>query len=165
MQNNRGSINNRGRAKQLIDFSGLRFGNITPTDSDWPPMQGGIEYGNKLYVFAEFKLGTAKMPYGQRLFHERHTDDLERSGKPTLCIIASHNKYDPNEDIDAANTSVTEYRLKGEWITFSPESIITTKEIIELFLANLEIGSKEFQYLCTKNHRTQNNLSKFMEIK
>ena len=152
---NRGSINNRDRAKQLRDFSGLQFGSITPTDID-----GLIEYQNKAYVFFELKYGEAEMPTGQRLAFERTTDDLENK-KPTLFLIATHNVSDCNKDIDTANASVTEYRLKGEWVTFSPEFRITTKKIIELFLENLEIGSTGLLYLCIKAH-AQTNISQFM---
>lgn len=156
MQNNRGLIINRERARQLRDYSGLRFGDITPTDID-----GVIEYQNKAYVIYEFKLVNAIVPFGQRLALERLTDDLE-SRKPTLCIIASHNELNCDEDIDAANASVTEYRLKGEWTPFSPELKITTRKMTELFLGNLGIGSKEFLCLCVpKLERI--NLSSFMK--
>ena len=157
MHNNRGSIINKDVARQLREYKGIRYGNITPTDID-----GFIEYHNNAYIFIELKLGNAVMSSGQRLAFERLTDDLEYR-KPTLFIIASHNAYDPNEDIDAANAYVTEYRFKREWLKFSPESLITTKEIIDLFLDNLEIESKDFKLLCDGNLRTKTNLSQFME--
>ena len=46
-EENRGTIQNRERARQIIDFHGLRLdGKITPTDSD-----GEIEYHDKAWVF------------------------------------------------------------------------------------------------------------------
>ncbi len=147
MQNNRGKIINRERARQQIDFSGLRFGNITPTDIDYPPIAGAIEYKNKAYIFMEFKYENAKMAFGQRLFHERHTDDLEYR-KPTITIIASHNTHDCNENIDAANASVREYRYKRKWTLISARLKITVRKMIELFLGNLGIGSEDFRCLC-----------------
>jgi len=138
----RGSINNRGRAKQLRDFSGLRFGNITPTDID-----GLIEYQNKAYIIFELKLIGATVPPGQRLALERLTDDLEKAGKQTLCIIASHNIDNYNKDIDAANTSVTEYRLKGEWTQVGPEEELTTRNIIEKFLSRVHPPPTDFSQI------------------
>jgi len=40
----RGKIEHRDRARQIRDFSNLRYGNITPTDID-----GLIEYQNKCF--------------------------------------------------------------------------------------------------------------------
>lgn len=55
-------IRNRFRAKQLIDFGGLQYEQITPTDID-----GLIEYRNIAYIIYEFKYADAEMPFGQRL--------------------------------------------------------------------------------------------------
>ena len=63
---NRGSIQFPDRARQLIDFSGLRYNKITPTDID-----GFIEYHDEAIVFMEFKYGNAELPYGQKLALER----------------------------------------------------------------------------------------------
>jgi len=120
----RGKIRNREYSTQVRDFSGLRFGNITPTDID-----GLIEYQDKAYVFIETKYRDSKLPDGQRLAFERLCDDLQRV-KPTLLIIASH---ETDGDIDVAETKVTEYRFKGKW----RNRIGTTKELIIAFLATL----------------------------
>ena len=115
MPDKRGEIHNRKRAKQINDFSGLAYGNkITPTDID-----GLIEYQDKGYVLIEVKLRGVLLPYGQRLALERMTDDLTRAGKPTVCIIASHDIDDPEQDINVANTRVREYRWHKKWQTTS----------------------------------------------
>ena len=44
----RGVIRNRQFAQQLRDFSGLRFGKITPTDID-----GFMDFGDRLFVVLE----------------------------------------------------------------------------------------------------------------
>jgi len=124
----RGKIYNRDRAKQLIDFSGLIYGNITPTDID-----GLIEYHNKGYVLMDTKYQDAICPHGQRLALERTTDDLTKSGKPTLCIISEHEVDDPNEDIDMANTIVREFRWKGKWQ--KPKATRTTKMLVDWFIS------------------------------
>jgi len=121
----RGIIRNRQYGTQVQDFSGLRFGNITPTDLD-----GLIEYKNRGYVLIETKYRDSKLPDGQRLALERLCDDLQRI-KPTLLIIAWH---ETDGDIDVAETSVAEYRFKRKWRVRKG----TTKELITAFLGNLD---------------------------
>ena len=69
---NRGAIQFRERRKQIIDFSGLRVGNITPTDCD-----GLIEYHNKAYILFEIKHRDAKVPEGQLKALVRSVDDFK----------------------------------------------------------------------------------------
>ena len=57
--NKKQGIQNRSRARQIIDFSGIKYGNITPTDID-----GGFEKQNEVFVFFEMKYGDAEMPTG-----------------------------------------------------------------------------------------------------
>lgn len=123
----RGVIRNRNYANQVRDFSGLRFNNITPTDID-----GMIEYKNLCYVYIETKYDGAELPFGQKLALERQTDDMQKV-KPTITIIASHNS---EGDIDVANTTVTQYRWKGEWRTRDA----TTGELIRNFIDWIEHG-------------------------
>lgn len=131
MHNRRGKIRHRDRAKQLRNFSGLQFGNITPTDID-----AMIEYKNKRYFFLEIKKEGVELSYGQRLAYERLTDDLEKAGKPTIFIIASHTVDDCKNDIDAANTLVREYRFKGEWHLVDPKLDTTPKKMADTFFDN-----------------------------
>jgi len=128
MQEIRGKIHTRARARQLRDFSSLRYGNITATDVD-----GLIEYHDRGYIILELKLNNIPLPYGQKLALERLTDDLNRASKVTICIIASHHVSDPNDDIDAANCCVIEYRFKGKWQ--SPPRYCTVKEFTRDFIA------------------------------
>jgi len=127
MGNVRGEIRNREFATQVRDFSGLRFGNITPTDID-----GIIEYKDKLYIFIETKYENAELPFGQKLCFERLCDDLQKV-KPTLLIVASHNS---KGDIDVANTVVTSYRYEGKWFTLKSKK--TTKSLIMEFINSIE---------------------------
>jgi hypothetical protein len=59
---------------------------------------------------------------------------LERSKKSTLCIIASHETIDPEEEIDVANCLVAEYRLKGVWRTSLKPLFV--KDLVRCFLIN-----------------------------
>lgn len=108
---NRGKIQYRKRAKQIIDFSGLKYrDNITPTDID-----GCIEYKKKAYVFYEFKLANQEMPKGQRIALVEMVDDLQKAGKQTVLFLCSHNVTDPQKDIIAAETKVMKTYFNGEW--------------------------------------------------
>lgn len=100
----RGEIFNRQRASQIINFAGLRFGNITPTDVD-----GLIDFGNGLFVLLEYKHGDAPLPNGQRLALER----LAVSTRvPCYLLVARHND---EGDIDGANAIVSDVFYRGQW--------------------------------------------------
>lgn len=147
MSKDRGIINHRARAKQIRDFSGLLYEKITPTDVD-----GLIEYKNRAYVILEIKYGDAKLPAGQDLALTRLTDDLERSGKPTLCIVASHQTSNCNEDINVAKTVVRSYRYKGHWWGDWGVSV-TSKELIDFFLQDTAIDSYKLGEFIALKHK------------
>lgn len=109
---NRGSIQFRERRKQIIDFSGLRFGNITPTDCD-----GFIEYHNKAFVFFEIKHRDAPVPRGQLLALTRLVDDLRSTKKHVALIIAEHKVDNTDDDIQAHLCSVRHW-YNGSWHKF-----------------------------------------------
>lgn len=130
---NRGKIQNEERAKQIIDFSGIRFGNITPTDLD-----GLIEYKNCAYVLMEFKHGNTELPYGQRLALTRMIDDFDKAGKCAALLICEHCVDDPHENIIAADASVRRYYFRGRWYPavdreFTGRNVLQTiKNFLEL---------------------------------
>ena len=125
MQNvDRGVIRNRDWASQIRDFSGLRYGTITPTDID-----GLIEYKDTAFIIVESKHEGGEMPFGQRLALQRLCDACQKSGKDTLLIVASHNT---EGDIDFANTKVVETRYMFRWK--EQTNGMTTKEAIDIFL-------------------------------
>ena len=124
---NRGKIQNRDRAKQIIDFGGMRYGNITPTDID-----GYIDYHDSAFVFLEMKLEGADMPYGQRLALERLVNSATASGHDACAMLCIHNKQNPDEDVKAADTQVRAIYWKGAW--HPPARQMTTKEMVDSFL-------------------------------
>lgn len=125
---NRGAIQHRNRAKQIIDFSGIRFNNITPTDID-----GFIDYKNTAFVFMEMKLTGAEMPYGQELALERLVDAITESGRHNACaLLCRHDKKNPDEDIVAAETNVERIYWNGAWRATKRRR--TAKEVIDSFL-------------------------------
>lgn len=123
----RGKIRNREWAKQLRDFSGLRFGNITPTDID-----GFADFGNRVFIFIEAKYGNTKCEGGQRLAFERLCDGCQKAGVQTYFLIVEHYVENPRNDIDVANCIVREFRYKGEWHFFKKE--VTVRRTIERIL-------------------------------
>lgn len=122
----RGATQFKPRANQGRDFTGLRYGNITPTDID-----GLIEYQDKCYVFLEAKLEGTSMPHGQELALVRLCDDVQRV-KPSILILATHNTAIGRE-IDFANAFVEKYRYMGEWRVTSPGT--TVKQLVDNFIA------------------------------
>ena len=107
---NRGIIQHRDRARQIIDFSSLRFRKITPTDMD-----GLIEYRNKGFIFFEYKYQNAKMPDGQKLALERMVDAIQEGGKEAVLFLCSHNVEDTRQDVDAASALVVATYYRGKW--------------------------------------------------
>lgn len=105
----RGKIRNRDAGKQIIDYSGLRFNRITPTDID-----GLIEFQGKAFIFYEFKYGDAPMPLGQKIALTRMVDAIQSGGTPAMLILGSHNNP-AHEDIDAANAVVRAIYWNGSW--------------------------------------------------
>lgn len=105
-----GEIRNRDRFKQVVNFSALRYGEIAPTDID-----GFLDFGNKLFVVIEFKLKDTEMGRGQCLAIERLVDNLQISGKEAVAIIAEHEFYDCNDDIDIYKCRVVKIRHNFDW--------------------------------------------------
>ncbi|MBR3746999.1 MAG: hypothetical protein IKN27_08580 [Selenomonadaceae bacterium] len=123
---NRGRIQFRERRKQIIDFSGIRVGNITPTDCD-----GFIEYHGKAYILLELKRRGVEVPRGQLIALRRAVDDWQQADKVATLIIADHDVDDPARDIDAANCPVREFYYKGERKLCD----YTVKELVDRFIS------------------------------
>lgn len=119
----RGKIEHRERAAQIRDFSGLRYGNITPTDID-----GLIEYKDRLFIFFELKMSGVDLPYGQALAIQRICDSLK---KPAIAFVANHNTP-IGQDIDTASAVVCQYYWHGKW--YESAGTITLKTAIDGFI-------------------------------
>lgn len=123
--NTRGRIYNEERARQIRDFSGLRYGTKTPTDID-----GLIEDSEKCYVFLEAKCKGTELPEGQEKALVRLCDDLQ-TVKPTLLVISEH-ETKPDESIPMAETVVIKYRWMKEW--YFPQVSTTVRRLVDRFL-------------------------------
>ena len=126
MDDNRGTIMNRERKRQINEFEGLRWGNITPTDMD-----GLIDFHNKAWIMMEFKYKDIELPDGQLLAFERQCDDLQKA-KPTIFIIGRHAVDPPSDDVYAADVIVDRFRYRGVW--YEDASPVTVKDKIDSFL-------------------------------
>lgn len=121
----RGTIIYRDRKRQIIDFSGIRYGNITPSDLD-----GFFERRNRLFVFFEMKFKGVEMPYGQRLALTRLVDVVQSAGKEAIVIVCEH-EIPVDKDIDAATCIVKKYYYKGTWYKGEKR---TVKNVIDSFM-------------------------------
>jgi len=125
----RGQIEHRERAKQLIDFGGLRFGKITPTDID-----GMIEYKGKAFVYYELKYLNAPVPFGQKIAFEQSVKSHIEAGQQAIVMIVEHEVHDCDEDIMANDCLVREFyqNPKEGWVL--PTISITAFDLTQQFL-------------------------------
>ena len=107
---NRGTIQHRERARQIISFNGMRYDNGTPTDVD-----GLFEWRNKAFIFYEFKMRGVEMPEGQRKALERVIDALGAADKKAVLFLCSHDVENPHDDVVAADAAVERIYYKGKW--------------------------------------------------
>lgn len=107
---NRGYIQAQERARQVVEFKGLRYENITPTDVD-----GFFEWHNKVFVFYEYKLAGARMARGQMVAMERLVDGLDAANKTAVLFLCEHTVQNPRRNVDAASAIVKAVYYKGCW--------------------------------------------------
>lgn len=136
--NTRGAVLYRERMKQPINFNNISIGKIVPCDIDLLcelRRKFCTEYHNKAWIFAEIKLRSKDFPKGQKLMHERLVDDLEKTGKPAISILAEHDVDDPTKEIDAAECTVRAFYWHGKWRACNGQKM---KDVIFSFIANVE---------------------------
>jgi len=120
----RGVIHNRPAAEQIRDYSGLRWGTITPTDID-----GFLDFRGRLFVLIELKYIGADMGAGQRLAYERLCKAITRV--PVYCLVCQHDNG-LDEDIKTATSILVEYWASGKWR--KPKTYLTAWEAINVLL-------------------------------
>ena len=128
----RGKIHNLARYKQSVEFHGLRYGKITPTDID-----GLIEYRNKVFVFYELKLRGKTIDHGQKMALQNVADGLNRQGKYAIVLKCEHDVHDTAKIVDAATAEVTLVYWFGKWT--QPKQLgITAREATDSFFHFLQ---------------------------
>jgi hypothetical protein len=126
---NRGVIKFRDRARQINNFSNMRYcRGITPTDID-----GAFEFDGEMFIFFELKYKEKDIDTGQRLFFERLCNAIQQAGKHCLCIHGKHNIYDFNKDVEADSCVVVKYYADSKtWI--EPQTMVTIQELVNLYI-------------------------------
>jgi len=97
----RGVVYNRDKAKRINDFSGLRYGKITPTDID-----AFLDFGGLVYVVIEVKGEGVPVPTGQRIAIERMVRKLD--GGPSYAVAIICECPDGLDDVDVGACPVRE---------------------------------------------------------
>lgn len=123
----RGIIRNEDRAKQINDFSGLRFERgITPTDVD-----GLIDFNNKQFILFEVKYGAAPLPDGQRMALERLRNAVARAGIDAWLLVLEHHVADPSIPVDVASTMVRQWANNDYPALVDSRRQITARQAID----------------------------------
>jgi len=125
----RGQIENRARKRQIIDFSGLLFGKITPTDID-----GMIEYHGKAFVYYEMKYLGTDIKRGQRIALEQSVISHNKAGRRAVAIVLTHSVDDCKEDIQAEKCLVREYFFRPQKGWEKPKQAETALSLTQKFL-------------------------------
>lgn len=131
----RGEIRNRKYAQQIQDFTGLRWGAITPTNLDC-----FVEFGAQLFCFAEGKHDDAPLSRGQKMAFERLCQCCHRPEEKCWAILFKVAHYGDG-DIDYANCPVTEYFWEGQWRC--PKKTLNLRRAIDRMREWVKIHSEE----------------------
>jgi len=146
----RGKIRNKEIAKQLKDFSNLRFENVTPTDID-----GFIEFNNCIYILIEAKFLEDKLPEGQERALINLVDTIFESSKKGILIIAIHNQP-LEQDIPFYKCLVSRYRSRKSW--YSPKKEMTIKNLIDSYLKKNCIDCPQINCSANKYIKNKNKI-------
>lgn len=125
------------RFYQPIDFSGIRIGNILPSDIDLICECGEkftVEFRNKAWIFIELKYRNAEFTKGQDLTYKRLVDDLSKL-KPAISIVAEHSVDDPKKAIDAAVCTIRQFYYRSIWHTCKNPT--TLKSFLNWFISKV----------------------------
>jgi len=145
----RGEIRNKEIARQIRDFSKLRFGNVTPTDID-----GLIEFNNCIFILIETKFQKDELPPGQERALVNLVDTIFNASKKGLLIIAIHDKP-PEQDIPFHQCQVSRYRSRKNW--YSPKKKMMIKNLIDSYLKKNCIDCPQVNCSANKYIKTNRN--------
>ena len=127
-------IKSRSRAKQLISFEGMEFGErIWPTDFD-----ALIDWRNKAWLVFEVKVYDKDVPYGQKLALERFVKDACKAGKRAVAVVVEHTVLDPNQDVTLVDCMVREVFVSGENRWRPPNRAMTAQEFADTYISYIE---------------------------
>ena len=124
------------RARQLIDFSTLSWGNIHPTDID-----AVMEFDGQKLILMEYKSNGKQSDKGQQLVLQRIADSWCKSSPfaDAIVLYANHNSK-ASEVVDGGEATVTQMYWKGRLLDYK-EGNHTVREMVLRF-AHSEIERK-----------------------
>jgi len=125
----KGLIRNENQVKQAIDFKGLDYGSIHPSDID-----AVLEFDNKHLILFEVKRLGNNIPIGQRLLLKRVCDNWKGN---SIVLKAEHNCND-EETIFLDECVLTEYYKSGKWVKTNGTTNI--KEVLDNLAIKWNIG-------------------------
>ena len=102
-------IRNKKQIKQGIDFSGVKNGNIHPTDID-----AVLEFNNEALILIEVKRKGNTLSTGQRLVLERISNSWHT--KKVVSLFLTHENYDSDELIELHKCELNKYYWNGKWL-------------------------------------------------
>ena len=117
------SFHNRKRAAQLVDFEGLCWGKLRPTDIDL-----SIDWQGKTFVFVEIKGKYQDLTVGQRIHLESITKAIRKGGKLAFALVAKHDTHH-NEDVIAKDCFDVRVFDGNAWED-SPKNLGDTLEVL-----------------------------------
>lgn len=124
---------NRQRAKQLIDFSGITHNGCRPTDLDFL-----IEYKDMALVVGEFKYSGKDTNIGQTIMLERAVIDGIRNRKDVLAFVADHYVDNTEQDVVAKDAIVRRYMISDASGWHEPRRQYTVGEMVETWLTIID---------------------------
>lgn len=127
-------IRSRRRAKQLVSFEGIEFGErLWPTDFD-----ALIEWRDKAWLVFEVKLWDKDVPYGQKLALERFVRDVRKAGKHAVAAVVQHHVEDPEVDVRLSDCEVREVFVSGQERWRPPDRPMTAQELADGYIRFVE---------------------------
>lgn len=121
-------IHNESNLRQIVDFNGLRYGPISPTDID-----AQLEFDNRLFIFIEAKFGDAKVPIGQRLALERMCDAIHAPPHRYAVVLVASHQTEKGKNIDLGAAKLTAYRYGGKWKNATDDTA-TVRSSVDFFI-------------------------------
>lgn len=109
----RGQIADIHRKQQILDFSQLRYNNITPMDMD-----GFVEAADNGCILFEVKYGDAPLKDGQKLGLVRIANWIAETGRLAWVVVLEHRVHDCDKTVNAATDCIvrTVYNpYKKDW--------------------------------------------------
>lgn len=121
---------------QARDFSGLRYGKITPTDVD-----AFIDFGDRLFVFIEAKLPNIELLRGQQLALERVTAASASARRYAVAIVCEHHNRSGVIDFATCRVLRVYWQTGDKWEWRVPAIIgLTVRGVIDRLLLHYQLG-------------------------